>query len=310
MITTVTLNPAIDKMITVEKMNIGGVNIVGSIQIDPGGKGVNVSRVIQRLRGKTVALGFVGGGMGRCIIHCLKRERVTTDFVEVEGETRVNLSLMERSKKTVTSFHEMGHRVREIELEILKDKLKGWLAESKIVVLSGSVPPGIHQGIYKELIFLIKSRGVKVFLDTHGQPLKEGIKAAPYLVKPNLDEMRELTGSPLSSDEDIVSSGKRLIESGVDIGIVSMGERGAYIFTEDKTLRAVAPRIEMLSTIGSGDSMIAGLALSLARGDSLEDAISLGVAAGAATAMTMGTELCRRDDVVRLKKEIKIMEVH
>lgn len=310
MITTVTLNPAIDKMITVEKMNIGGVNMVGSIQIDPGGKGVNVSRVIQRLRGKTVALGFVGGGMGRCIIHCLKKERVPTDFVEVEGETRMNLSLMERTKKVVTSFHEMGHRVREIELEILKDKLKGWLDGSKIVVLSGSVPPGIPQGIYKELIFLIKSRDVKVFLDTHGRPLKEGIKAGPYLVKPNLDEMRELTGSPLSSDEDIVSSGKRLIESGVDIGIVSMGKRGAYIFTEDKTLRAVAPRIEMLSTIGSGDSMIAGLALSLARGDSLEDAISLGVAAGAATAMTMGTELCRRDDVVRLKKEIKIMEVH
>ena len=306
MITTVTLNPAIDKMIVVKGMILGGINRVMSAQIDPGGKGVNVSRVIKRLGGETVALAFIGGGMGRCILYCLRREGVPTDSVEVEEETRVNLSVMDSDSKIVTSFHERGNKIKKKELETLINKLKGWIERSRIVVLSGSVPPGIPADVYREMVSLIQPRGVKVFLDTHGEPLREGIKGRPYLVKPNLDEMKELTGLPLSSDADIIKAGKYLLDSGVEVGIISIGDKGAFIFTRDKTLRAFPPEIEKLSTIGAGDSMVAALAVSLARGESLEDAVSLGMAAGAATAMTMGTELCRQEDVEKLRGWVRI----
>lgn len=179
MITTVTLNPAIDRMVTVKGISLGDINKVESAQIDPGGKGINVARVIKRLGGETVAIGFIGGGTGWCILHCLNMEGVPTDFVEIGEETRVNLFLMDRDTKIVTSFHERGPKVEERELELLKCKLKYWADRSMIVVLSGSVPPGIAPDIYKEMVSFIQSKGIKVFLDTHGEPLREGIKAGP-----------------------------------------------------------------------------------------------------------------------------------
>lgn len=308
-ITTVTLNPAIDKMIVVKGMILGGVNRAMSTQIGPGGKGINVSRVVKRLGGETVALGFIGGNTGRCILHCLNREGIPTDFVEIEEESRVNLSVIGLATKSVTSFHEKGPKIRGSEVDALIDKIKRWAERSKIIVLSGSVPPGIPADIYREMISFIKSLGVKVFLDTHGEPLKEGIKAAPYLVKPNLEEMQELTGLTFSSDMDLIKAGEYLLDSGVMIGIVSLGDKGAFIFTRDKTLRAFPPEIEKLSTIGAGDSMIAGLVFSLALGELLEDAVSLGTAAGAATAMTMGTELCRPEEIERIRGRVRIEQI-
>jgi len=314
MILTVTMNPALDRTIIVDSLKIGSNNRVKDIDFDPGGKGINVSRVVQRLGEETLALGFVGGENGELIKILLKKESVETDFVEIGNPTRENVSILDLKGRMDTNFLQKGGRVLEKELKELEKKILSLIPRVSIVVLAGSVPPGISAHVYKGLISLIREEdpSLKIILDTSGTALIEGLKAKPFMIKPNHIEVMEILGLKISDEKNFVEALLSFSRMGIEMPIISMGSQGAIGMYKGEVLKSIPPRVKRLSTVGSGDSMVAGLAIALlkySKEDALRKGLSLGTACGAATAMTPGTDLCLKEDVERLVNKVKIKKL-
>lgn len=306
---TVTLNAAVDHYVEVDRLALGETNRVRHSEFDIGGKGINVSRVLHRLGHPTVAVAFVAGRAGDMVERGLAREGVPARLMEGPGETRTNVSFRERDTGRQTSLNERG---AEVPPELLED-LRAVLREvpaGHVVVLAGSVPPGLPPSVYADLVQELRDRGVRTVLDTSGRPLALALAARPSLIKPNHEEAGELLGRRLESDGEVLAAGRALLARGPETVVISLGARGALAFTDGAVYRAVPPAVERRSTIGSGDSMVAGLALALQpEGLSLPDALRWGTAAGAATAMTPGTDLCRPEDVRRLLDAVRVERV-
>jgi len=306
MITTVTLNAAVDRNMVIDEVSLGSVNRVDETQVDPGGKGINVSRVVTRLGYDTTALSLVGGHNGAFIRHHLDEEGVPHDFLDIHGETRISTSIMELSRGRQTSFHERGPLVTHEKLKQLEERLESWLPKSSLVVLAGSLPAGVSDEVYAGFVEQCHRAGVKSVLDTDGPPLAKGIRTKPYLIKPNVQEAQRVLGVRLASRSQIVVAAKELLRWGPTVVVISMGANGAIAVTREEALYAHPVKVELLSTIGSGDSMVAGLTIALEQGKPLEEGLRLGAAAGAATAMTPGTHLCRKEDVEALLEKVVI----
>lgn len=308
MIVTVTLNPALDKSILVDRIRVGDTNRIIQVETDAGGKGINVSRVLKALGSETVAMGFVGGTTGRFIEHVLNQEGVPTDFVRVAGETRTNLDIQEQSGAPPTALNECGPTIRAEELDELRAKLRKVLIGAKMVVLGGSLPPGVPPGIYAELIQLARERGVRAVLDADGESLKLGLAAKPFMIKPNAAEAARLLGQEVASPEDAVEAAKVLVGRGIGLVVISMGSKGAVAVTAEESWLAAPPEVKAISTIGSGDSMIAGITHTLGEQGSLAEALRWGSAAGAATAMTSGKEIASRAGIVALLDQVRLSQ--
>ncbi len=311
MILTVTMNPALDRTLIVDSLKLGSNNRVKAIDLDPGGKGINVSRVVKRLGEETLALGFVGGENGELIRILLKKESVKTDFIEIGNPTRENVSILDLKGRMDTNFLQKGGRVLKGELNRLKHKIVSLIPNASIVVLAGSVPPGIPTHVYKDLINLIRQENpsLKIILDTSGTALIEGLKAKPFMIKPNHVEVMEILGLKISNEKNFTKALERFSKMGIEMPIISMGSQGAMGIYKGRALKSIPPEVKRLSTVGSGDSMVAGLAIALLKyneGDALRKGLSLGTACGAATAMTPGTDLCLKKDVERLVYKVKI----
>jgi 1-phosphofructokinase family hexose kinase len=306
MIITVTLNPALDKTVYVDKLRPNDANRIQRIEVDAGGKGVNASRVLKELGSQTIALGFLGGNSGKFIEHVLNSEGVPTDFVIVEQETRTNISVQENTGAPPTVFNEPGPFVTEDKLNELLAKVSSTAQQSSMVIFGGSLPPGVPKDIYRTLIKLAHESGAKAILDSDGEPMKLGLEARPFMVKPNRDEVRRLLGIELHSPRDGIPAIEALMEQGVELAIISMGADGAIAGSKEGIWLAVPPAVKVVSTIGSGDSMVAGVAHILSQGGSLDEAMRWGTAAGAATAMTDGTEIGKREQVLSLLDKVKI----
>ena len=314
MILTVTMNPALDRTIIVDSLKLGSNNRVKGIDFDPGGKGINVSRVVQRLGEETLALGLAGGENGELIKILLKKESVKTDFVEIGNPTRENVSILDLKGRMDTNFLQKGGRVLKKELKKLEKKIVSLIPQVSIVILAGSVPPGISTHIYKDLISLIRQENpsLKIILDTSGTALIEALKAKPFMIKPNHVEVMEILGLKISNEKNFVKALVRFSKIGIEMPIISMGSQGAMGMYEGEVLKSIPPEVKRLSTVGSGDSMVAGLAIALLKynkGDALRNGLRLGTACGAATAMTPGTDLCLKEDVKRLVDKVKIKKL-
>jgi 1-phosphofructokinase family hexose kinase len=307
-ITTVTLNPAIDQALAIERFVLGGINRCDLDAIDPGGKGINASRVIHRLGRPTLALGFVGGVTGRMLVERLAAEGVPYSFDEVPQMTRVNVMLYERHNHRRTRIYQPGSRVEPADLAGLRARFAE-LEAGSLVILAGSLPPGLPATTYRDLIVELRERGLGVLLDTSGPALAAAIEAGPLLIKPNAEELAELVGHPLRAEADLIASAQELRQRGVANVVISLGGQGAIGIGPDGAWRVHAPYVVAVSTIGSGDSMVAGLAIALNEGLGLADGLRLGSAAGTATAMTHGTQLCRPADVERLVPEIIVRPI-
>lgn len=306
MIATVTLNPALDKCIYISKLNPNDANRITKIEVDAGGKGVNASRVLKELGSETTALGFIGGQTGRFIEWVLHNEGISTDFVRVHAETRTNVCVQEATGSPPTMLNEPGPEITAVEIEELFARVRLAASRSAMVVLGGSLPPGAPTDIYRRLVEIVHDAGAKAVLDSDGEPMRLGLEACPFMIKPNRDEVRRLVEVDIRSPQSAAEAMNILAGIGVKLVVVSMGADGAVAGMGGEVWHAVPPRIKPVSTIGSGDSMVAGIAHILRQGGSVGDALKYGTAAGAATAMTDGTEICKRHQVLDLLDQVQI----
>lgn len=306
MIATVTLNPALDKSIYVDKLRPNDTNRIAKIEIDAGGKGINASRVLKELGSDTLALGFLGGRTGRFIEHVLGEEGIPTDFVHVRAETRTNVSVQEASGAPPTTLNEPGPRVAKREFDELCVKVREAAGNSSMMILGGSLPPGAPEDAYRTLVEIVQDAGARAILDSDGEPMRLGMQAVPFMIKPNRAEAQRLVDVKVESLDDAVRALELLARTGIQIVVISMGARGAVARSAEGVWYAVPPKVEVVSTIGSGDSMLAGMAHILSRGGPLDEALKWGTAAGAATAMTDGTEICKRRQVLQLLEKVRV----
>lgn len=305
MIYTVTLNPALDKTVEIPGMALDTVNRITEMRTDPGGKGINVSKVIAKLGGESCAAGILGGESGKMLEKLLENENFTTQFRFVEGQTRTNIKIIDREGHTNTDINEPGLTVTAAELDALLRELLAELRPGDIVVLAGSLPKGAPQDTYRSWTAACKKAGARVFLDADGALLAEGIKAAPYLIKPNDGELSRLAGKKLETLEELTAEGRKLLERGIERVVISLGGRGALYLRKGSTIYAEGLRVPVGSTVGAGDSVVAALAYAEAQGLSEEEAVRLSTAAGAANVMCSGTQAAEREAVEALLPKVR-----
>ncbi|HEY8429350.1 MAG TPA: 1-phosphofructokinase [Sandaracinaceae bacterium] len=307
MILTLTLNPAVDETVWIDRLEPGSVHRVADAHLDPAGKGINVSRMADRLGCATMAFGLVGGDAGDMIEKALGAEGVQHYFVRVPGETRINFTVVERGGRA-SSFYGPGPHVPAEALASLERVLERWLAVGSVLVLAGSLPRGVGAGAYATYVRMAREAGVRVVLDTSGDALREGVAARPDLIKPNVREAEELLDRSLGDDAAILGAARELAAR-VRTVVISMGARGAICVRGGEAWRVHTPVVERRSTVGPGDSMVAGMAVALARGAGVEAALALGTAAGAATAAASGTALGSAEDVRSILPRVRVERI-
>ncbi|AEB06365.1 fructose-1-phosphate kinase [Coriobacterium glomerans PW2] len=309
MIYTVTLNPALDKTVLIESFTIDAVNRVVGCRIDPGGKGINVSKAIAKLGGASLAFALLGGATGETIRCALDELAIPCRSFDAGGETRTNLKVADPRLHTHTDINEAGPHVSEVVLNDMLDSLVADLRAEDIVVLSGSLPEGVAPDTYALWTRACAAHGARVFLDAAGDALRYGLHAKPYLVKPNGAELEQLVGRTLCSTAEIVDAGRSLIVDGVRCVAVSLGSEGAVFLTSDTALLASAPEVRVSSTVGAGDSVVAALCHALDCDLPWREAIALSMATGAANVMSEGTQAAERALIDSLVPEVRIEQL-
>jgi 1-phosphofructokinase family hexose kinase len=309
MIYTITLNPAIDKELMVSKIESDRVLRAESIQIDYGGKGFNVSRMLKSLGSPSTALGFLGGKTGEILQTGLHNLDIRTDFVQVAGETRTNISIVPSDHRHYIKVNEPGPTINKAEKVQLINQLKQLIQPEDWCILAGSLPLGIPPDFYAELIKIIQGVGAYAVLDASGEPLLHGCKQKAFLVKPNAEEAQKLTGISIKSIFDAQKAGLNILTYGVQNVVLSLGKLGALWLTENETWSALSPNIVERNPIGAGDSLVAGIVWGLSKQLPIQDCLRWGVACGAAAASLDGTAVGEYEYIAELMKQIKFEQV-
>ncbi len=286
MIYTVTLNPAMDYTLQVDKLATGELNLPISTALSYGGKGVNISRVLTALDVPNRALGFVAGDVGLMLENGLRRMGIDTDFVHlVSGETRINVKII---AQTETQLNARGPRMDAVAFEQLKAQLSA-LTEGDTLCLCGSLPQGCEVDVYAQLLRCIEGKGVRAVVDAAREALLNALAYRPYLIKPNRDELASLVGRSLPDEASVLAAARELQEKGARNVLVSLGGNGALLLAQDGSVyRQSAYRGTVNGTVGAGDSMIAGFLYALEQGADMAEALRVAVAAGCATAFSDG----------------------
>lgn len=309
MITAVTLNPAIDRTVIVEALNLGSVNHVTASREDIGGKGINVARILLALGSEAIAAGFIGSRNEAHVRDLLARDGIKSDFVPVDALTRQNIKLIENRTHQTTDINEAGFEVNSDNIEAVKKLINHHAAISSFVVFSGSVPPGLAATIYRDLAALLPS-GCKLVIDADGALLMNGLAAKPYLIKPNIHELENALGRKLSTAEDIKSASQQIIEKyQVSYVLVSMGGEGSILVTAKTAMHAAALKVNVRNTVGAGDTMLAGFIHSLATGRSDRQALAYATACGALAVSKIGTEAISPQEVDSLVNQVQISDL-
>lgn len=303
MIYTCTLNPSIDYVARVKDFKEGDLNRTETAQMYPGGKGINVSRVLKRLGIESTALGYTGGFTGEFIKDFLTNETITHDFITVSDLTRINVKL--KSEKE-TEINGLGPSISSSDQEELLEKINS-MNEGDFLVLAGSIPQSITEDFYGEIAKKCLQKGVKAVIDTAGTALIKTFHHSPFLIKPNHHELGDLFQTKIESVEDAVFYGKKLLNEGVENVIVSMAGAGAIFLNKQHTLLANVPAGIVKNSVGSGDSVVAGFLSQIIQQNDIQTAFKYGVASGSATAFS--EDLCTKDLVETLVKEISIKEI-
>ncbi len=309
MITTVTLNPAIDRTVIVDTFTYGSVNRVGSTREDMGGKGINVVRILRALGSDALATGFVGSRNISHVKALLARDEIPHDLVPVDAPTRINTKLLELSTRTTTDINEAGFTVSTTEMAQLSDRIRHYAALSDFVVFSGSVPRGVSTTIYRDLIDLVSAQSHAV-LDADGELLLNGLAARPFLIKPNIHELENALGRQLTTQAEIVKAARELIAQFQIVHVlISMGGDGAILVNRDQALYAAPLKVDVKSTVGAGDSMLAGFVHSLAENRTVREALACATACGALAVSKEGTEAFSRTEVVDMAARVDIQTI-
>lgn len=308
-IVTVTMNPAIDKTVEVGELVCRGLNRIRKVEYDAGGKGINVSKTIHELGGDSVATGFLGGNNGQLIENVLKEKGINCDFVWVSGETRTNTKVVEEDG-SLTELNEPGTLIRDEDIHDLKKKLLGYAGKDTIFIFAGSIPKGVTQDIYREMICLVKEQGASVLLDADGEVFCSSIEAMPDIIKPNQVELEGYLGLQEETDTiGLIKAAEIIEKKGVKNIVVSMGKDGALFLLEDYKVRCPGLSVKAHSAVGAGDAMVAALAYAWEHELGKEETVKLCMATSAGAVTTIGTKPPSREVVDNLIRHVKIERI-
>ena len=305
MLYTLTLNPAVDRELTVPAVEYDSVLRATKSQVDFGGKGFNVSRLLKGLDVPSTAVGFLGGKAGEILQEGLQALGIGTDFVWVPGETRTNISIVTEAGGHYIKVNEKGPLIESAKQQELLDKIDSLAHAGDWWVLAGSLPPGVPESFYAQIVRVLYAHGAMTLLDTAGEALRLGCREKPYLVKPNAEEAHVLTGLPMKTPTEIAAGAAEIRKMGAQNVVISMGKAGALLQTADETWLTHSPTVKEKNPIGAGDSMVGGLVWALSRGLSLKESLGWGVASGAATASLSGTEVGSQMLIEKLLSEVR-----
>lgn len=304
MIYTVTVNPSIDYIVQLPQLTLGAVNRMSYDTKLPGGKGINVSRILNQLAVKNAAWGFLGGFTGGFIQQQLAAEQMTADFTKIDADTRINVKIKAGEE---TEINGQGPAISAPALAAFKDKFDQ-LQAGDIVVMSGSLPPTLPESFYRDLIPLIKAHGADFVIDTTGQALLDTLSAQPLVIKPNHHELAALFNVELTGDADIVKYGHKLLDLGAKHVLVSMAGDGAFLITPDQVYKSTAPKGTVINSVGAGDSMIAGFVGTFSQTHDPLQSFETGLACGSATAFS--EDLANQAKIAEVRQSIHIDTYH
>lgn len=304
-IVTITFNPAIDKSTTIASLIPEKKLKCSQPVFEPGGGGINVARAIKKLGGNATAIYFAGGYSGKFLNQLLDEENIPCIVVETKHHSRENLIVLDNSSNLQYRFGMPGPVIHENEWKQVLSLVEE-LKDVEYIVASGSLPSGVPKDIFAHLALISRSKNAKFIVDTSGEALQEAVNQGVFLLKPNLSELSALAGREELNGNQVEEVARHLIQKGkCDVIVVSLGATGAILVTETETNRIIPPPVKKSSAVGAGDSMLAGIVLSLSENKSLLEAAQYGVACGTAACMTQGTQLCRLSDAEKLYATIK-----
>lgn len=300
MIYTVTFNPSIDYIMFTNGFEIKGLNRATSTYKFAGGKGINVSRVLKTLGVPSTALGFAGGFPGVFIAQTLEESQIKTDFIKVDEDTRINVKLKSGDE---TEINAPGPSITDDQFQALLNQIKQTTKEDTVIV-AGSVPKSIPSDAYAQIAEITQSTGAKLVVDAEKDLVNTVLKYQPLFIKPNKDELEEMFDMTVESDQDVVKYGREILKEGAQSVIISLGGDGAIYIDKTRSIKAQNPKGQVVNTVGSGDSTVAGMVAGLESGLSLEDAFQQAVASGTATAFT--EDLATIEDIEKIKSQVTI----
>ena len=306
MIITVTMNPAIDKTVEIEQLVPNGLNRIQKVEYDAGGKGINVSKTIHELGGESLAMGFLGGNAGKTIENVLTSWNIQHDFIWVEGETRTNTKVFEKSGG-VTELNEPGPVINEAQVEELIQKICEYTDKETLVVLAGSIPAGVDKNIYAAITESVHEKGGSVLMDADGELFRNALKASPDIIKPNQVELEEYIGADYRlSMGELKALAEKFQNNGIKTVAISMGKGGAMIVRDKFVARCPALSVKAHSTVGAGDAMVAALAYSWDKKLGDEETVRLCMATSAGAVTTVGTKPPARAVVDELIPQVEM----
>ncbi|CAN5321874.1 6-phosphofructokinase II [soil metagenome] len=298
-IVTITFNPALDKSTAIQEL-VPNRKLKCSIPVcEAGGGGINVARAIKKLGGEVVAVYLAGGNAGNEIARSLAAEGVESIITTIKGATRENLIVLDSSTNNQYLLDMPGPQVDTAEWQNCLNSIES-LIGVEYIVASGSLPAGVPPDVFQKIVAIARKKNARLIVDTAGEGLKQAVKAGVYLIKPNLKELGVLAGREINEQTAAAAARELLQNGGCEAILVSMGPQGAILVTREQSLKIKPPAITVLSTVGAGDSLVAGIVLSLAKNKSLVEAVQYGVACGSAATMNSGTALCRKEDADHL----------
>ena len=306
MILTVSCNPAIDKTYNTSNVMIGQVNRMRDLVSIPGGKAVNVTKVLRQFDAHVTATGFIGGYTGEFIEEQLRDMGVNTSFTTIRGLTRSNMNII-GDDGYVTEILEPGPKILSFEREDFMDRFRELVKISEYVVLSGSLTEGLSEDFYAKLIKICNESGSKAFLDASGEPLKRGIEAVPYCIKPNRRELEYAVGKKLTTEAEIIQAAYE--KNGISKVVVSMGDKGLLQITKTKVIKAVPPHIKKVNTVGCGDCVVAAMILGMIQGLEDEDIMKFAAGVSAANATTLESGMIPQDKMDQIIEDVVVVTV-
>ncbi len=302
---TLTFSPCIDKSASIPALVPEKKLKCTLAKMDPGGGGINVARAIVKLGGKATAVYPAGGYTGHMLTQLLDEEEVPSIVIKMKNETRENVIILEKENNRQYRFGFPGAELEEVEWKECIDAIDNE-KDLSFIVASGSLPPGVPDDVYATLAKVARAKNAKLVVDTSGEALKNAVEEGVYMLKPNLGELAILAGKKHLDDDEVEKVARDIIEKGgCEIMVVSMADKGAMLITKDESFTVLPPKVEVKSTVGAGDSMVAGIVFALAENKSLREALEFGVASGTAATLQPGTELCSRENTEDLLSKMR-----
>lgn len=310
MITVLSLSPAVDKIYTIDDFCAGGLYRVNNCLLSPGGKGINVAKVTRMLDSQVAVLGFKAGSTGQWLEKSVRALGAETHFTSVEGESRTNINIIDKLNNRETEILEDGPIIDPEAWETFCEQFNLRIRTSSVLVCSGGLPKGLDTGTYARLIEQANKYSIRTILDSSGEVLELGIKARPYMIKPNLRELSTYFGRSFTQEDQIIAACKEIINKGIKVVVTSLGAQGALLVTENKAYRAHPFSITIANTIGSGDSMVAGISAGIDDNKPIEECFRLGCACATSNTEFMEIGMIDKNRVGELEEKILIESIN